>query len=187
MKILTFAASNSANSLNRQLIDYAGRLIEEGLIADAEVTTLDLADYDMPTFSVDRQEADGIPQAAHDFFSAVGDADAVIVSFAEHNGNYTSAYKNLFDWTSRIDMRVYQDTPAVLFATSPGPGGGANVLQMAVASGQFFGYEVLASLSIPAFYDNVNPADGTITNPEIDSEFRAAVTALATESMREAA
>lgn len=187
MKILSFAASNSTNSLNGQLIDYAGRLIKNGLVAGAEVTTIDLNDYDMPTFSVDRQEADGIPQAAHDFFNAIGDADAVVVSFAEHNGNYTSAYKNLFDWASRIDMRVYQDTPAVLFATSPGPGGGANVLQMAVASGQFFGYEVLASLSIPAFYDNVNPDDGTITNPALDAEFTAALTALAAESLRDAA
>ena len=36
----------------------------------------------------------------------VGDADAGLVSFAEHNRTVTSAWKNLFDWMSRIDMKV---------------------------------------------------------------------------------
>ncbi len=187
MKILAFAASTSTQSINRQLIGYAIRLIEDGLVPNAEVTTIDLNDYEMPIYSVDRQEADGIPQAAHDFFNAIGNADAVVVSFAEHNGFYTAAYKNVFDWASRIDMSVYQNTPAVLFATSPGPGGGSNVLQTAVSSGQFFGYDIKASLSIPAFYDNVDPELGTITNADIDAEFKAALSMLESQSSRDAA
>ena len=178
MKILAFAASNSSQSINGKLIGYATRLLEEGLVPDAEVTVLDLNDYEMPIYSSDRQEADGIPQAAHDFFTAIGAADAVVASFAEHNGLYTAAYKNLFDWMSRIDMRVYQDTPVVFFATSPGGRGGKGVLQIAAASGQFFGYEVKASLSVPSFFENVNPADGTITNPELNAQFVAALETL---------
>ena len=187
MKILAFAASNSTQSINKQLISYASRLIEDGLLADTEVTTIDLNDYEMPIYSIDREEADGIPQAAHDFFNAIGEADAVVVSFAEHNGFYTSAYKNLFDWASRIDMRVYQDKPVVFFAASPGPSGAGNVLQTAVMSGQFFGYDVKASLSIPSFYDNVDPELGTITNADVDAEFKAALAALTPAGMRRAA
>ncbi|MFT6764098.1 MAG: chromate reductase, partial [Candidatus Aldehydirespiratoraceae bacterium] len=107
-----------------------------------------------------------------------GEADAVLISFAEHNGFYTSAYKNLFDWTSRIDTKVYQDTPAVLFASSPGPGGGGNVLNTAVMSGQFFGYDVKASLSIPSFHENFDMPTGTISNPELDEQFRTALSTL---------
>ena len=59
MKILAFAASNSTKSINRQLIGYAGRLLDGGLLPDADVTTIDLNDYEMPIYSVDRQEADG--------------------------------------------------------------------------------------------------------------------------------
>jgi chromate reductase len=151
MKLLAFAATSSIHSINKQVIAYAGRLLEDGLVDDVTVETIDLNDFEMPIYSIDRQNADGIPQEAQNFFDAIGSADAVIVSFAEHNGFYTSAYKNIFDWASRIDMKVYQDKPAVLFATSGGPGGGGNVLNIAVMSGQFFGYDVKASLSIPTF------------------------------------
>jgi len=179
MKILTFAASNSSKSINKQLVGYAGRLATEGLIPDAEITTIDINDYEMPIYSVDRQEADGVPQLAQDFFDAIGEADAVIVSFAEHNGFYTAAYKNLFDWASRIDMRVYQDKPAVLFSASIGPGGGGNVLQAAVTSGQFFGYDVKASLAIPSFNENFDETTGGLSNPELDAQFKEAVGTLA--------
>ena len=178
MKILAFAATTSTTSINRQLIDYATRLLEDGLVDDVEVEHIDLNDYEMPIYSIDRQNESGIPQAAHDFFDKIGRADAVLISFAEHNGFYTAAYKNLFDWASRIDMRVYQDKPAVLFSTSIGPGGGANVLNTAVMSGQFFGYDVTASLAIPSFHENFDADTGSLNNDELDEQFRVALTTL---------
>ncbi len=178
MKILAFAASTSSTSITRQLIDYAVRLIDCGLVEDAEVVTIDLNDYEMPIYSTDRQNEGGIPQAAQDFYDQIGAADAVLISFAEHNGFYTAAYKNIFDWASRIDMRVYQDKPAVLFSTSVGSGGGSNVLETAVMSGQFFGYDVAASLSIPSFNANFDIAAGSFTNDDLDAQFRTAVAAL---------
>lgn len=179
MNVLAFAASTSTQSLNRKLIDYAIRLLDDGLVDDVEVEKLDLNDYEMPIYSLDRQTEGGIPRAAHEFYDKIGAADAVLISFAEHNGFYTAAYKNIFDWVSRIDMRVYQGKPAVLFSTSPGRGGGANVLNTAVMSGQFFGYEVRASLSIPSFHENFDVATGSIGNDEIDQQFRSALATLA--------
>jgi NAD(P)H-dependent FMN reductase len=76
----------------------------------ASTEVLDLNDFEMPLFSVDREQAGGIPDFAHQFYKKVGAADALLVSFAEHNGSYSAAYKNLFDWTSRIDNKVYQGT-----------------------------------------------------------------------------
>jgi chromate reductase len=178
MKLLAFAATSSIHSINKAVVAYATHLIEDGSTDDVTVETLDLNDYEMPTYTVDRENADGIPQQAQDFYAKIGEADAVLISFAEHNGFYTSAYKNLFDWTSRIDTKVYQDTPAVLFASSPGPGGGGNVLNTAVMSGQFFGYDVKASLSIPSFHENFDMPTGTISNPELDEQFRAALSTL---------
>ncbi len=175
MKLLVFAATTSTTSINRQLLDYAVRLLDD---ADVEVENIDLNDYEMPIYSIDRQNESGIPQAAHDFFDKIGEADAVLISFAEHNGFYTAAYKNLFDWASRINMRVYQEKPAVLFSTSIGPGGGANVLQTAVRSGQFFGYEVKASLSIPRFPENFDTNAGSLIDDELDGQFRAALATL---------
>lgn len=178
MKILAFAASTSRQSINKQIVNYAARLLHDGLVDDVAVEIIDLNHYEMPIFSIDRQNETGIPQQAHDFFTKIGEADAVLISFAEHNGHYTSAYKNLFDWASRINTRFYQDKPAVLFSTSAGPGGGGNVLKTAAASGQFFGYDVKASLSIPSFHENFDNASGSLANADLDAAFRAALTTL---------
>ena len=47
MKILAIPASSSQNSINRQLLTYAARLIDDGLIPDATVEMLDLNDYEL--------------------------------------------------------------------------------------------------------------------------------------------
>lgn len=183
MKLLAFAASTSTQSINNQLVTYAKELLESGQVDgvdDVTVEILDLNDFEMPIYSEDREAADGIPQLAHDFFTAIGAADAVLVSFAEHNGFYTAAYKNTFDWASRINMRVYQDKPVVLLATSAGARGGKNVLETAAMSGQFFGYEVLSSLSIPSFHDNFDAAAGNLINPDLDAQLKTALGALRT-------
>jgi len=65
MKILAIPATNSPNGRNRRLIDHAARLLEGGLIADATVDVLDLNDYEMPLYSLRRQDEFGIPDAAN--------------------------------------------------------------------------------------------------------------------------
>ena len=179
MKLLTFAATTSRNSINRKLLTYATEVVREKLGDDLTITTLDLNDLEMPIYSVDREAEGGIPQQAHDFFNAIGEADALLISFAEHNGFYTAAYKNLFDWASRIEVAVYQGKPTVMLSTSTGNGGGANVLKTAVTSGQFFGNEVLGSASLPRFGETFDAETGTITDPELDTAVRDAVLTLA--------
>lgn len=173
MKVLAFAASSSRSSINKSLVTYASSLVE-----NAQVDLIDLNDYEMPIFSSDRENESGIPQLAHDFYNKIKVADAVMISFAEHNASYTAAYKNLFDWTSRIDAKVYQGKPAVLLATSPGPGGAANVLAAAKGSAPYFGLEVKADLSISKFYDEFDMEKGVLKNAEVNDELLTAVSFL---------
>jgi len=172
MNILAFGASNSRKSINKALATYATTLI------DAESEIIDLNDYEMPLYSVDREEADGIPAEAKLFFEKIGKADALLISFAEHNGNFTAAYKNLFDWASRIDSKVYQGKPAVLLSTSPGTGGAGSSLATAKGSAPHIGLELKADLSIPSFYDNFDSESGKISNTEIQAQLEKAVSAL---------
>lgn len=72
-------------------------------------------------FSEDKENAIGKPEIAKDFLAKIKNCDALIISFAEHNGSYSVAYKNLFDWCSRINPQVYQGKAMVLLSTSPGP------------------------------------------------------------------
>ena len=176
MKVLAFAASNSAQSLNKQLATYAAGLL--GQKDNVEVEILDLNDFEMPIYSSDRENASGLPQLAKDFYAKIGEADALIISFAEHNGTYTAAYKNIFDWTSRVDMKVYQETPTLLLATSPGPGGAATVLAQAKTSAPYFAGNVKADLSIPSFYDNFDLEKGELSNPELKDKLESALAQL---------
>lgn len=177
MKVIAFAASNSRQSLNKQLVTYAAGLI--GKNDNVEVEVLDINDFEMPIYSSDRENASGVPQLAKDFFAKIGEADALIISFAEHNGSYTAAYKNLFDWTSRVDMKVYQETPTLLLATSPGPGGAATVLAQAKGSAPYFAGNVKADLSVPSFYDNFDVEKGELSNTELNDKLETALAQLA--------
>ncbi|GAB5500863.1 MAG: NAD(P)H-dependent oxidoreductase [Pseudohongiellaceae bacterium] len=173
MNLLAFAASNSSRSINKQLVTYAASLIPE-----ASTEILDLNDYEMPLFSVDREAQHGHPDQAHQFLAKIAAADALLVSFAEHNNSYTAAWKNLYDWCSRIETRVYQDKPIVLLSTSPGGRGGANVMAAAEVHVPRFGGKVKATLSIPDFQDNFDSQRGELTHPELKTQLAEAVHAL---------
>ena len=162
MKILAFAASNSRQSINRTLAAYVAALIE-----GAQVEVLDIADYEMPIFSIDREQALGHPALAREFLAKIGEADALVISYAEHNGSYTAAYKNLFDWMSRITREVFQNRPTLLLATSPGPGGAANVLAAAKSSAPHFAADVRAAVSVPSFHDNFDIASNLVSDTKL--------------------
>ena len=170
MKIVAFAASISPVSINNQLVSHATRVLKDKIIPDAEIEILDLNDYMMPFYRPDLEEQNGVPQQAHDFRNKFAEADAVIVSFAEHNGNYTAAYKNTFDWASRVDIKVYQGKPTILLSTSPGRGGGKSVMGHALNSAEFFGMDVLGSLSVPSFNHVFDKDNGELTNEGLASE-----------------
>lgn len=176
MKILAFAASSSRQSINKQLVSYAADILE--VKHNAEVDIIDLNDFEMPIYSADREKDNGVPSQAQDFYDKIGAAEAILISFAEHNASYTAAYKNLFDWTSRIDAKVYQNKPAVILATSPGPGGAGNVLNSTKNSAPYFGIDLKASLSVAKFFDNFDTAKGIITDSDIDTELNSALSAL---------
>jgi len=165
MKVLAIGATNSKTSINKTLVNYAA-----GLIENAEVEPLDLNDYEMPIYSVEREEMLGIHELATQFFNKIGSADGVVISFAEYNGSYTSAYKNIFDWCSRIDMKVFQNKPMILLATSPGVGGAQSVLKAAVESAPFFGANLKGWLSVPSFYDNFDVKNQVLCNDELKSK-----------------
>jgi chromate reductase, NAD(P)H dehydrogenase (quinone) len=173
MKVLAFAASNSRKSVNKELIRYASTRLP-----DSDVEIIDINDYEMPIYSSDLEEAHGIPEAASRFLDKIAQADALVISYAEHNGNYTVAYKNLFDWASRKNREVYQGRPIVMLSTSPGAGGANSVLSLAVESAQFFAGRVMASLSVPEFFKNFDQDEAMLTNPDMVAQLEATLSSL---------
>ena len=162
MKVLAFAASSSKNSINKKLATYAASLVER-----AEVEVVDINDYEMPLYSSDKEAELGHPEFAKAFLKKIELSDALVISFAEHNGSYTAAYKNLFDWCSRVVKKVFQGKPLLLLATSPGGRGAATVLDAAVNSAPHFDGKVVGSLSVPSFAENFDVENNQLTNPEL--------------------
>lgn len=156
-KIIAFGASSSKTSINKQLATHTALQFE-----NADVEILDLNDYEMPIFSSDKENDNGIPQLAHDFYNKLGSADLIIISFAEHNGAYSSAFKNIFDWISRINAKTFQHKKTLLMATSPGERGGSSVLEIAKSRFPFQGADVIGTFSLPNFYENFDTVSGII-------------------------
>lgn len=173
MKILAFAATSNTKSINKKLVTYTANLLE-----NAEVEVLDINDFELPLYSEDKQAEIGKPQLARDFLDKIGACDAIVVSYAEHNGSYTAAFKNLFDWCSLFGKEVYQGKKMVLLSTSTGPSGAASVLAQAVNSSPFFAGDIKGSVSVPSFNENFDSTTGQITNPDIKAQLMEAMESL---------
>lgn len=165
MKILAFAASNSLNSINKKLATHATTYLK-----GETIEILDLNDYEMPIFSTDRISRNGMHPLAIDFAGKVDGSDLLIISLAEHNGSYSAAFKNIYDWISRLPNRkAFGEKPVLLMSTSPGGRGGITVLEMAKNNLQFSGGKVMATFSLPKFYENFDDSKGII-NERLRSE-----------------
>ncbi|MDQ0780986.1 NADPH-dependent FMN reductase [Chryseobacterium sp. W4I1] len=168
MKVLAIAGSNSEASMNRQLVAYASSLFE-----NAEIEVIDLNPFEMPIYKHERELAGGVPQEAKDFAAKIDGASLLLVSLPEHNGTYSTAFKNVFDWVSRIkDRTVWNEIPMLLMSTSPGGRGGAGVLEAASKRFPFHGGNIVETFSLPFFNDNFDKAAQKISNEEKDNELK---------------
>jgi len=153
--VIVFGASTSNKSINQQFATYCGSLLKE-----TDVKILDLNDFKMPIYDVDDEAELGSPEKANELSALFDDAAGFIVSFAEHNGSYTAAFKNNYDWLSRLNKSVWRDRPVLLLSTSPGGRGGQTVLAAAKTSFPHMGAKITGRFSLPSFYDNYDAASG---------------------------
>ena len=96
MKLLVFAGSTRQQSFNRRLARVAA---EHGRALGAEVTLLELADYDIPLYNADL-EARGTPADVVRLKEVMHAHPAWVVCSPEYNGSYTALLKNTIDWVS---------------------------------------------------------------------------------------
>jgi chromate reductase len=165
MKILAFGASYSRNSINKMFAAFVANQIQNG-----EVEVLDLNQFDLPLFTIDKEKEVGAPNAARDFLAKLESADLLVISMAEHNGSYTTAFKNLFDWTSRVKLKMFENKKVILLSTAPGQRGGKGVLDAALIRFPIHGAQILMSFSLPKFAENFDEING-IVNEELRQEF----------------
>ncbi|SDR79427.1 NAD(P)H-dependent FMN reductase [Polaribacter sp. KT25b] len=158
-KILAFAGSTSSTSINKKLATFAAENLQ-----NTSFDVIDLRDFTAPIFSED-EEKNGFPEDVKKFTSILDNYDGFILSLAEHNGSYAAAFKNIFDWSSRIEGKIFRDKPVLLMATSPGGMGGKFVLAAAEQRFPRQGAKELITFSLPSFYDNFK--DDKIVNEDL--------------------
>ena len=171
MKILAFAGSTSSKYINKQLVTFAASLMPEH-----EAELLDLNDYDVEIYSTDYENKNGIPEEIVQLSDKIYKADLLMVSLAEHNGAYAAAFKNVFDWLSRVpERKAWGEKDMFLMATSPGARGGKGVREIATDRFPRNGANVINTFSFPKFYDNFDAFQG-ITDSELLEDLKGKIT-----------
>ena len=94
--LLVFAGSSRAQSWNRKLAKAAADMASA---AGAQVTHLELGDFDLPLYNGDL-EARGIPRDVIRWKEIFHAHPAWLVVSPEYNGSYTGLLKNTIDWVS---------------------------------------------------------------------------------------
>lgn len=96
MKVLVFAGSTRVASHNRKLAKEAAAMAQA---KGAEVTHLELGDYDVPMYNADL-EAKGTPADVMKLKQVFYEHPAWIICTPEYNASYPALVKNTLDWLS---------------------------------------------------------------------------------------
>ncbi|MFP1132944.1 NADPH-dependent FMN reductase [Asticcacaulis sp. W401b] len=125
-QILVFAASVRSGSYNVKLASEAARRL---VALGAEVTVLDLNDYEMPIYNGDLEARDGLPVAARELHDAFKTHQGIFIASPEYNANVSPILANLLVWVSRVHdnggMAAAFATPIfAIGSASPGSFGG---------------------------------------------------------------
>jgi NAD(P)H-dependent FMN reductase len=128
--VLAFAGSTRKASFNKRLVRVAARAAED---TGAAVTVIDLADFPMPHYDGDLEEAEGLPEHAKRFKRLLIEHDGFLIASPEYNGSLPAVLKNAIDWASRPEpdeprLAAFRGKHAGLMAASPGRLGGLRAL-----------------------------------------------------------
>lgn len=96
MKLLVFAGSTRQLSFNRRLAAAAASMARA---SGADVTHIELADFDVPMYNADL-EAQGTPPDVMRLKALLHDHPAWIICTPEYNASYPALLKNTLDWVS---------------------------------------------------------------------------------------
>jgi len=126
-KILFLAGSARKQSINKKLALLAAKMAE---VSGAEVTVVDLKDYEMPLYNGDMEKEQGIPDNVKRLKQVFIEHDGFFIASPEYNSSYSALLKNTIDWMSRphkeneAPLVAYKGKVAALGAISPGALGG---------------------------------------------------------------
>lgn len=174
-RILAFAASARRESLNRKFLSLG---VEAARKAGAEVTLLDLNDFEMPIFHGDLEEAQGLPANTVRLVELITAHHALLVASPEYNNMFTPLFKNTIDWCTRADGNPFEGKVAAVMSASPGIHGGVRSLQLAQQLLLKLGCHVVPAQCILPHAESAFDAQGNPKDPHVRGSAQALVAKL---------
>jgi len=127
VRLLAFAGSTRAGSLNQALLDLA---VAEARRQGAEVTSIRLKDFDLPLYDGDLEASD-FPAKAWELKALFRAHHGVLIASPEYNGSVSGVLKNAIDWATRptdgeglVALSAFRGKVAGLMGASLSPFGG---------------------------------------------------------------
>jgi len=127
VRLLAFAGSTRAGSLNQALLDLA---VAEARRQGAEVTSIRLKDFDLPLYDGDLEASD-FPAKARELKALFRAHHGVLIASPEYNGSVSGVLKNAIDWATRptdgeglVALSAFRGKVAGLMGASLSPFGG---------------------------------------------------------------
>lgn len=125
-RILVLAGSLRTGSYNRLLAKAAAQQLET---LNAQVTLLDLADYPLPIYDGDLEQASGVPTIARELHAVIASHQGVFIASPEYNASVSPLLLNAIAWVSRVNenggkLTAFGQPVFALGSASPGNFGG---------------------------------------------------------------
>lgn len=126
VRILAFAGSMRKESLNRKLLKIA---VAGARAAGAEVTEIDLREFDIPLYDGDLEATSGFPAGVQRLKKLFMEHQGLLLASPEHNSAPSALMKNTIDWVSRAapgegSLACFQGKVACIVGASPNVHGG---------------------------------------------------------------
>ena len=126
-KITVISGSSRAESYNLKLATQLAAITDA---TNAEVSLINLKDFDLPIYNGDLEDAEGLPGTAKLLKLRLAESTGLIFTCPEYNGFMTPLLINAIDWCTRsedasVDLSGFTGKTVLVASASPGAGGGA--------------------------------------------------------------
>lgn len=172
MKILAFAASYRATSLNKQLLNRALVFARE---TGVEIDHADFREFDMPMFDGDWHEQHGLVPGALELKRRVEEADGLLIASPEYNFSVPGHIKNALDWISRARPMPTQGKVGMIMSASTSLVGGIRGLWQLRIPLEGMGVLLMPDMFALSQAQKAFAEDGSIADPALDARLKANV------------
>lgn len=166
VKVLVFAASLRAQSINGRLASHVARLFAR---QGATVDHASMKEFDGPSYDQDVENATGLPAGPRELRRRIEACDAFVIVSPEYNFSMPGLLKNAIDWVSRVRPQPFNERHALLLSASPSMVGGNRGLWSLRVPLEHLGARVFPDMFSLAQAHKLLGEDGTITEASLNT------------------